>query len=339
MRRALVLAANPTVRPGPNPRVGCVVLSPSGSVVAQGYHRGAGTAHAEVDALRAAGAAARGATAVVSLEPCRHTGRTGPCTRALVEAGVARVVYAQQEPTGAAGGGADELRAAGVDVVGGLLAAEATELNHAWTFAVTHGRPHVTWKYAATLDGRVAASDGSSRWVTGAAARQDVHSLRRQSDVVLAGTGTVLADDSHLAVRNSDGRVLPTAHQPLRAVMGYRELPAGARVLDTAAPTRRLVTHEPAEALSALWQDGARRVLLEGGPTLAGVFVAAGLVDRVVGYLAPTLLGSGSSALGPAGVRTIDGAVRLRIDDVTRVGDDVRLTADVVRAAPTEGDH
>lgn len=338
MRRALVLAADPTVRPGPNPRVGCVLLDTTGTVIAEGHHRGAGTPHAEVDALRAAGPAARGATAVVTLEPCRHTGRTGPCTRALLGAGVARVVFAQPDPTDEAGGGADDLRAAGVGVRAGLLAAEATELNHAWTFAVTHGRPHVTWKYAATLDGRVAAADGSSRWVTGRAARRDVHALRSRADAVLAGIGTVLTDDPHLAVRDDAGTALPRAQQPLRAVMGLRTVPDGARVLDDAAPTTRLPTRDPDEALAALWDGGVRRVLLEGGPTVAGAFVAAGRVDRVVGYLAPALLGAGRHALGPAGIGSIGDAVRLDVVDVARLGGDVRITADLVRTgARTKG--
>ena len=328
MHRALLLAADPTIRPGANPRVGCVLLDGAGSVLAQGVHRGAGTPHAEVDALVAAGQAARGATAVVSLEPCDHTGRTGPCTDALLAAGVARVVYAQTDPNPAAAGGATRLRAAGVDIEGGVLEAEATALNAAWTFATVHARPHVTWKYASTLDGRVAAADGTSRWITGPAARRDVHALRAASDAVLVGTGTALVDDPQLAVRDDDGNPLPYERQPLRVVVGRRALPAGARVGDGCAPTLTLATHDPGEVLESLWKRGVRRVLLEGGPTLAGAFWAAGLVDRVVGYLAPAVLGAGPSALGDAGISTIAGAVRLTVTDVACVGDDVRITAD-----------
>jgi diaminohydroxyphosphoribosylaminopyrimidine deaminase/5-amino-6-(5-phosphoribosylamino)uracil reductase len=326
MRRALALAAAPGVPRGPNPRVGCVIVAPDGQVIAEGYHRGAGTPHAEADALGRAGPAARGATAVVTLEPCTHTGRTGPCVTALLDAGVARVVVAQSDTSPAAAGGAAALRQAGVAVEEGLLADEARRLNPAWTLAVEHGRPFVTWKYAASLDGRSAAADGTSRWITSAAARRDVHRLRAECDAVLVGTGTVLADDPHLTVRDEDDVPLPADRQPLRAVMGRRPVPATARVLDAAAPTRVLDTRDPAAALAALFADRRLHVWLEGGPTLAGAFLAAGLVDQVVGYVAPVLLGAGLPALADAGVATLAQAHRLRLDDVARVGDDVRLT-------------
>lgn len=325
MRRALALAATPGVPHGPNPRVGCVLLDATGRTLAEGHHRGAGTPHAEVEALRAAGAATAGATAVVTLEPCRHTGRTGPCTDALLAAGVARVVYAQADPNPVAAGGAAQLAGAGVEVVGGVLADEATLLNEAWTFAVVHGRPFVTWKVAATLDGRVAATDGSSRWITGAAARADVHALRGTVDAVLVGTGTALVDDPSLTVRGPDGAL--AAHQPTRVVMGIRALPDRARLRDGAAPLRLLPTHDPAEALAALAAEDVRHVLLEGGPTLAAAFLRAGLVDRVVWYVAPALLGAGTAAVGDLGVSTMLGVHRLVVTGVDRIGHDVRITA------------
>jgi diaminohydroxyphosphoribosylaminopyrimidine deaminase/5-amino-6-(5-phosphoribosylamino)uracil reductase len=325
MRRALALAATAGVPRGPNPRVGCVLVAPDGAVIAEGYHRGAGTPHAEVDALGRAGPAARGATAVVTLEPCTHSGRTGPCVTALVEAGVARVVVAQADTSPLAAGGAEALRAAGVSVDTGELADDARRLNPAWTIAVEHGRPFVTWKFGTTLDGRSAAADGSSRWITSPAARRDVHRLRAECDAVLVGTGTVLADDPHLTVRDDDDVPLPPDDQPLRVVMGRRPVPPGARVLDAAAPTRVLDTRDPAAALAAIYADNRQHVWLEGGPTLAGAFLAAGLVDRVLGYVAPLLLGSGAAALGDAGVTTLAAAHRLRLDDVRRIGDDVRL--------------
>jgi diaminohydroxyphosphoribosylaminopyrimidine deaminase / 5-amino-6-(5-phosphoribosylamino)uracil reductase len=327
MRRALLLAAEPTVRPGANPRVGCVLFGSDGEVLAEGLHRGAGTPHAEVDALAQAGERARGATAVVTLEPCDHTGRTGPCTRALLDAGITRVVFAQADPDPVAAGGAATLRAAGVDVDGGLLVDEAEKLNLEWSFAVRAGRPHVTWKYAATLDGRVAAADGTSRWITSAAARRDVHALRLAADAVVVGTGTALADDPQLSARDDEGRPLPRQLQPARVVLGRRPLPPNARLRDNTAPTLLLPTREPAEALKTLWQKGVRRVLLEGGPTLAGAFWAAGLVDRVVGYVAPAVLGAGPVALSGTGITTITDAVRLTVTEVTRVGDDVRIIA------------
>jgi diaminohydroxyphosphoribosylaminopyrimidine deaminase/5-amino-6-(5-phosphoribosylamino)uracil reductase len=325
MRRALELAASPEAPHGPNPRVGAVLLAPDGSTIAEGFHRGAGTPHAEVVALQGAGAAARGATAVVTLEPCNHTGRTGPCAQALLEAGIARVVYAQADPNPLAAGGAARLAASGVEVVGGVLAEASADLNEAWTFAVTHGRPFVTWKVAATLDGRVAAADGSSRWITGAAAREDVHRLRATVDAVLVGTGTALVDDPSLTVRDPAGAAAP--HQPIRAVMGARALPDGARLHDGAAPLRVLATRDPAAALAALAADEVRHVLLEGGPTLAAAFLRAGLVDRVVWYVAPALLGAGAAAVGDLGVSTMLGVHRLEVTAVDCIGQDVRITA------------
>ncbi len=329
MRRALELAGSADVPRGPNPRVGAVVLDAAGRIVAGGYHRGAGTPHAEIAALSAAGPAARGATVVVTLEPCNHEGRTGPCVDALLAAGVARVVFAQSDTNPVAAGGADRLRAAGVEVEGGVLVDKARELNTEWTWAVGHGRPFVTWKTAGTLDGRAAAADGTSRWITGATARADVHALRATADAVVVGTGTVLADDPRLTARvgGSDGPDLPRERQPLRVVVGLRTVPPTAHVLDDSAPTLLLATHDVRAVLAELTRRDVQHVLLEGGPTLAGAFVAADLVDRVVAYVAPALLGSGASVLADAGITTVAAALRLRTTDVTRLGDDVRITA------------
>jgi diaminohydroxyphosphoribosylaminopyrimidine deaminase / 5-amino-6-(5-phosphoribosylamino)uracil reductase len=324
MRRALELARTPGVPLGPNPRVGCVILDAAGAVVATGHHAGAGTPHAEVAALRQAGEAARGGTAVVTLEPCRHTGRTGPCVAALVGAGLARVVYAQPDEDPLARGGARALREAGLDVEGGVMTEEAERLNPAWTFAVRHRRPLVTWKYAATLDGRSAAADGSSQWITSLTARRDVHRRRAGCDAIVVGTGTVLADDPWLTVRDDGGGLAPT--QPLRVVVGRSELPADARVLDGAAETVLLRTHDPHEVLDTLFARDRRHVWLEGGPTLAGAFLRHGLVDEVVAYLAPVLLGAGRHALDDAGISTLCDAIRLDVDDATWLGPDLRLT-------------
>lgn len=328
MRRALALAGTEGVPLGPNPRVGCVLLDPSGSVVAEGFHQGAGTPHAEAAALTAAGSAARGSTAVVTLEPCHHTGRTGPCSRALIEAGVRRVVFAQADPNPVAAGGADGLRAAGMEVEPGLLAEEARALNLVWTFAVEHQRPFVTWKFATTLDGRSAAADGTSRWVSSRAARLDTHRLRALCDTMLVGTGTVAVDDPELTVR--DERDEPLAHQPVRAVMGLRDLDPGRRILNDRAETVRLRTRDPGEALTQLFARDRQHVFLEGGPTLAAAFLRAGLVDEVVAYVAPMLLGAGRSAVGELGIGTIGDALHLAVSDVTVLGGgpdaNVRLT-------------
>lgn len=315
MRRALELAATPGVPTGPNPRVGCVLLDDDGRTVAEGFHRGAGSAHAEVDALTVAGERARGTTAVVTLEPCNHTGRTGPCAQALIAAGVRRVVHAQRDPNPVAAGGAETLREAGIEVVDGLLADDAHALNRVWTFAVETGRPFVTWKFATTLDGRSAAADGTSRWVSGTAARRDTHRLRALADTMLVGTNTVEVDDPQLTVRDAHDRPLP--HQPLRAVMGLRDLAPDRRVLDDQAETVLLRTRDPHEALQALRERDRQHVFLEGGPTLAAAFLRKGLVDEVVVYVAPFLLGAGQQAVADLGITTIADAWRPRVVDLT----------------------
>jgi diaminohydroxyphosphoribosylaminopyrimidine deaminase/5-amino-6-(5-phosphoribosylamino)uracil reductase len=329
MARALVLAATPGVPFGPNPRVGCVLLDDEGRVVAEGFHRGAGTPHAEVDALSHV-ADAHGLTAVVTLEPCNHTGRTGPCSEALLAAGVRRVVHALPDPWPPAQGGAQRLREAGVEVEDGLLADEATRLNRGWLHGLTHGRPFVTWKLATSLDGRSAAADGTSRWVSNAASRRDTHRLRAEADVMMAGTGTVLVDGPRLNVRDDEDRPLPRAAQPLRVVVGERAVAADAAVRDDSAETWVTGTRDLHEVLATLFAQGRRHVFLEGGPTLAGAFLQAGLVDEVVAYVAPMFLGDGLASLQGLPVTTITDALHLDVLDVATLGDppelNVRLT-------------
>ncbi len=337
MRRALELARTPGVPLGPNPRVGCVLLGPDGVEVAEGYHRGAGTAHAEVAALLEAGPDARGATAVVTLEPCHHSGRTGPCSQALIEAGVARVVFAQPDPNPVAAGGSAALREAGVEVAFGLMEHEARMLNRAWTFGLEHDRPFVTWKFAATLDGRSAAADGTSRWITSAAARADAHRLRSQCDVLLVGTGTVVVDDPELTVRDEYDDLL--AHQPLRAVMGLRDLAPQSRILNDRAQTLRLATRDPHQALARLHSLDRRHVFLEGGPALAAAFVRAGLVDETVAYLAPALLGAGPGAVGGLAVTTIADVLRLHLTEATTVGTGDQANVRLVMSMPTAAEE
>ncbi len=262
MQRALELAATPGVPTGPNPRVGCVILADDGTEVAEGFHRGSGTPHAEADALSKAGDDARGATAVVTLEPCSHSGRTGPCAEALIAAGVRRVVFAQSDTNPVARGGGASLRAAGIEVEAGLLLDEARALNHAWTFAVEHGRPFVTWKFATTLDGRSAAADGTSRWVSSLAARRDTHRLRAECDAVLVGSHTVEVDDPELTVRDELDQ--PVARQPLRVVVGERSLAADRRIFNDRAETLQLRTRDPHEVLAALFARDCQHVVPRG---------------------------------------------------------------------------
>lgn len=314
----------------PNPRVGAVVLDAAGTLVGEGYHQGAGTEHAETVALRAAGGAARGGTVVVTLEPCAAPGRRPACVDALLAAGVARVVYAVGDPHPGFAGGAARLRAAGVDVVGPLAHDAAGAVTERWRLAVSRGRPWVTLKLALSLDGRVAAADGSSRWVTGPEARSDAHHLRSEHDAIAVGTGTALADDPALTVRRADA----PRHRPLRVVLGSRPLPASARLRDhQQAPTMQLATHSPADALAELHDRQVRAVLLEGGPTVAAAWLRAEVVDELVVYVAPVLLGDGPSALASLGITSIAEAWRGELTDVARFGADVRL-----RLAPPSRD-
>jgi len=336
MGRAIDLSRLGLGQTSPNPSVGAVVLDRSGAVVGEGRTAPAGGPHAEVTALARAGGAARGGTAVVTLEPCDHTGRTGPCTQALIAAGVARVVVALRDPNPIAAGGLDTLRAAGVEVVTGVREDEAYQVLIGWLTAIRRGRPFLIWKVAATLDGRAAAADGTSQWITSPQARADVHALRGTVDAIIVGVGTVLADDASLTVRRADAA--PGARQPLRVVVDSSgRTPEGAKVRDAAAPTWLATTADVGSTpdgrvdltrlADLLYRRGVRSALIEGGPTLAGAFLRAGLVDRVVAYVAPKLLGAGLPALGDAGIGTIHEAIDLELLDVLRIGPDLRLTA------------
>lgn len=328
MRRALELAVRGPR--GVNPQVGAVLLSPDGEILAEGWHRGAGTPHAEVDALsQLAPGAARGATAVVTLEPCNHTGRTGPCAQALIAAGVARVVYAVADPGDHSSGGADRLRAAGVDVESGLFAPEAAALLDAWLTVQRLGRPHVTVKWAQSLDGRAAASDGTSQWITGPVARADVHVRRAQADAIVAGTGTVLADDPALTARAEDGSLL--SRQPFPVVVGARAVPETAALRRHPHAFLQFPGDPASGGLPALLEDlrrrGVQRVFVEGGPSVAASFLRDGLADELLVYVAPVLLGGDRLALQDIGVTTITEARRLAVASVTPLGDDLLIVA------------
>jgi diaminohydroxyphosphoribosylaminopyrimidine deaminase/5-amino-6-(5-phosphoribosylamino)uracil reductase len=356
MDRALRLAEQGVGRTSPNPMVGAVLIR-DGRVVGEGAHLRAGGPHAETVALEAAGAAARGATCYVTLEPCAHVGRTPPCAEALVRAGVARVVAACRDPHPRVDGrGLARLQAAGVAVTVGVREVEARALNRAFLCAVTEGRPHVTLKAAMTLDGKIAAADGASRWITGEAARLEAHRLRFAADAVLVGIGTVLADDPRLTVRHPG---LPPK-EPFRVVADSRvRIPADARVLHSGEPGRAVVAcvapapAGPAAALRArgvrvleLPDNGGRvdlrallealraldviAVLAEGGGELGGALAAASLVDRVAFFVAPRLLG-GREAPGPLGGRGRPLKEALALVDVTtrRLGDDLLIEGDL----------
>ncbi|MBU6244466.1 MAG: bifunctional diaminohydroxyphosphoribosylaminopyrimidine deaminase/5-amino-6-(5-phosphoribosylamino)uracil reductase RibD [Actinomycetales bacterium] len=330
MRRAIELALAPDVPRSANPRVGCVIVDASGQLVGEGFHRGAGSEHAEVVALRAAGERARGGAAIVTLEPCRHTGRTGPCTAALIEAGIATVVFAQHDPSRQAGGGREVLRSAGIEVIGGVLLAEAEQVTLGWTHLARTGRPLVTAKCAMSLDGRVSGPSGEPIAITGEGANAWSHRFRGHVDAICVGTGTVIADDPRITARDASGDLLP--RQPLRVVVGKRDLPAGLRVFDGAAPTLVVPSHEPQEVLAALMERHVHHALIEGGPTLCGAFLDAGLVDEVLWWIAPRLLGSGLPALARLGR-----PVPVDVVAVEQIGEDVLVRGRIGKATEATG--
>jgi diaminohydroxyphosphoribosylaminopyrimidine deaminase/5-amino-6-(5-phosphoribosylamino)uracil reductase len=359
MRRALELAERGRGLTSPNPMVGAVVVR-EGRIVGEGAHLRAGGAHAEIEALAAAGPAARGATLYVTLEPCAHQGRTPPCVPAVLEAGVARVLAALSDPNPhVAGAGAERLREAGVDVSVGLLADEAERQNRAWLTAMREQRPHVTLKAAATLDGKLADVHGASQWITGEPARLRAHRLRAESDAIVVGVTTALRDDPALTVRLQP----PWPREPYRVVLDtHARLAAGARVIHAGTAARTLIAVgeaappaaaaaleragatvlrcptrdgrvDPAALLARLFALGVRAVLVEGGGETHAAFLDAGLVDRVALFLAPLLLGGRAApgVLGGPG-RELKSGVRLGPLSVTTLGDDLLVEADVVRA-------
>jgi diaminohydroxyphosphoribosylaminopyrimidine deaminase/5-amino-6-(5-phosphoribosylamino)uracil reductase len=324
MRRALELALLGPAH-GVNPQVGAVILDSDLNIIAEGFHRGSGTAHAEVDALSKLDSMPAGATAVVTLEPCNHTGKTGPCAQALIESGVSRVVFASNDPGEASAGGAATLRAAGIEVVSGELQAEADDQLRVWLAANRRKRPYVTLKWATSIDGRAAANDGTSKWISGAESRADSHKRRSEVDAILVGTATVIADDPELTARKPDGSLYE--HQPLRVIIGERELPIDARVFNDDAQTLQLRTHSLHGILEALWQEGIKHVWVEGGPTVASHFVRLGLVDEFLIYLAPLLLGGDRTAIRDIGIENITAAKQLEFVEVKHLGNDIFIRA------------
>lgn len=345
MRRAVALAGAEPWRAQPRPTVGAVVLDRAGELLAEAVTDPDGP-HAEAVALGAAGARARGGSLVVTLEPCAAAGRSGACTDAVLAAGVRRVRYAVADPLAPFAGGAALLAAAGCDVDGGLLAEEAAATLAGWLPAARAGRPVLTWKFAATLDGRSAAADGTSRWISGAASRAQVHQLRSRHDAVLVGVATVIADDPELTVREAAGP------DPIRVIADPAgRVPRGARALGPNTivaiagdarpagpidaqllPVRRGAHGlDPAALLASLGGRGIRSVLLEGGARLAASFAAAGLVDRMFGYFGPRLLGAGHPVLAEIGVSTIGDAPAWVLEDARLIGGDARLIARPLR--------
>ncbi|WP_237185328.1 bifunctional diaminohydroxyphosphoribosylaminopyrimidine deaminase/5-amino-6-(5-phosphoribosylamino)uracil reductase RibD [Rothia nasimurium] len=302
---------------GANPLVGAVIVDATGQLLATGWHRGAGTPHAEADALaqaRAAGIDIRGARMFVTLEPCNHTGRTGPCSVAIAEAGIAEVTYAYADTTDDAAGGAAYLRSQGIAVRGGLLEDDAYALNARWFTAAAGRRPFVTAKIASSLDGFIAAADGTSQWITGEHARADGHALRTRADAIMVGTGTVLADNPQLTARTPEGQL--AEQQPLRVVVGESALLEGSHLAQAVNQGSALHyrTHDLTSVLTDLHARGVRHLMVEGGPTLITALIRTNLVDELYWYRAPLLLGAGKPALGDLGINSLNQAGRWQID-------------------------
>ncbi|WP_051297344.1 bifunctional diaminohydroxyphosphoribosylaminopyrimidine deaminase/5-amino-6-(5-phosphoribosylamino)uracil reductase RibD [Brevibacterium album] len=313
LRRAMDAALAAALRGprGANPLVGASILAADGRLVT-GHHAGAGTPHAEVAALtaaRSAGMDLSSATACVTLEPCSHHGRTGPCAQALIDAGVPEVVIARTDPNPAAAGGIAVLEAAGTRVRTGVESTRAGALNARWLRAVEQRRPYVTLKLAQSLDGRIAAADGTSQWLTSATSRARVHRLRAVADAVMVGTGTALADDPRLTARAPETLRSPEAAQPVPVVMGMRELPSDAHLARDPRAVR-LRTRDPLAGLRELRRRGLEHVLVEGGAGLAGALVREDLVDSLEVHIAPVLLGEGLPALTGLGIGTLSAAPR-----------------------------
>jgi diaminohydroxyphosphoribosylaminopyrimidine deaminase/5-amino-6-(5-phosphoribosylamino)uracil reductase len=330
MHRALELALlGPAY--GANPQVGAIIIDKDLNIIAEGWHKGAGTPHAEVDALsKLPNGVPAGSTAVVTLEPCNHTGRTGPCAQALVAAGISRVVYASNDPGNESANGAQTLRDAGIEVIQGVLEKKADKQSVVWLTAMNKQRPYVTLKWAQTLDGRTAATDKTSKWISGSESREDVHLRRSQLDAILVGTGTVKYDNPDLTARKPDGSRYE--HQPLRVVVGNSELSPDLRVFNEEAPTLQLKTHDINQVLSKLWDRGMRHVLVEGGAELASEFIKQGLFDEILIYQAPLLVGGTNVAVTDIGISTMADGLALEFVEVKQLGADVFM-----RAIPRRG--
>ena len=320
MQRAIALSENGCGRTAPNPIVGAVIVGTDGSVIAEGFHdRTSSPDHAEVVALKIAGDFAKGATMYVTLEPCNHTGTTGPCAQAIIDAGIATLVYAVADPNAVAAGGAAVLKAAGIEVIAGVGVEEASHSNRAWLTKILKGRPFITWKVAATLDGKVAAADGTSQWITNEASRADVQKVRRTVDAIMVGTQTVIADDPHLIPR--DGL---KGTNPLRIICGTQELPQSAKIFDNAAPTKVIASKDLAVVATELLSAGVNHILLESGPTLATALLQAGMLDELMIYQGASVLGAGKNFIADIGATTLTNAMQLQRISTETFGNDVK---------------
>jgi diaminohydroxyphosphoribosylaminopyrimidine deaminase/5-amino-6-(5-phosphoribosylamino)uracil reductase len=321
LKRANELARLGLGLTGSNPIVGAVVLSPAGEIIGEGFHKSG--PHAEVIALEQAADLANGATLYVTLEPCNHQGKTGPCTEAIIKAGIAKVVYAVRDPNPLASGGAKALEAAKIEVVFIGEVSEIDYSNRAWLYKIKNGRPYFIWKIATTLDGRTAAIDGSSKWITGPDSRAEVSKLRSESSAILVGTATALADNPNLIPRDIE---TTKETNPVRIVMGLREIPSEFNLHDDAAETVFLKSHDFSELLKLCADRDFNQVFVESGSELGTALLKAGLIDELVIFQAASLLGSGLSFVGDLGATNIKEKMEFVIRDVAQFGNDLKIT-------------
>jgi diaminohydroxyphosphoribosylaminopyrimidine deaminase/5-amino-6-(5-phosphoribosylamino)uracil reductase len=321
MKRAIELSLQGQGITFPNPIVGAVIESADGTVISEGIHKGA--EHAEVLAIKNAKSIPANATLFVTLEPCNHFGKTPPCTDAIIESGIKNVVFAVSDPNPVAAGGAQKLIAAGINVSFGVLAEQASLANRAWLTKIEKGRARFIWKIASTLDGKVAASDGSSKWITSNQSREDVANLRAASDAILTSSKTVITDNPTL-----DSKGLGA--NPYRIVMGKSELNPNSNIFNDLAKTKVIPTRDLTELIDFVKEAGFNQVLVEAGPTFGSALLAAGLIDEIVVYLAPAILGSGLSSIADLGVKSIDEKLQLSLISQEVIDQDIKLAYQVV---------
>ena len=317
MARAIECARLGLGKTSPNPIVGAVITSATGEFISEGFH--SGTEHAEVIAIAAAKEIPAGSIIYVTLEPCNHQGKTPPCTQALIDAGITKVFYSVTDPNPIAAGGAEKLRNSGIKVVAGLLESEAAFVNRAWLTKIAKHRPRITWKIASTMDGKVAAADGSSKWITSELARADVALLRSQADVIVTSPATVKADNPLLTSKG-------LGKNPVRIVMGETEIAPGSQVLNSDAETVVIKSHNFQELISLSNQGGFNQILVESGPTFGTALLKADLVDEIVLFQAPTFFGSGTPSISDLGINSISQRLDFDIADVEIIGADLKIT-------------
>lgn len=317
MARAIELARLGLGKTFPNPIVGAVITSATGEFVSEGFHQGSD--HAEVVAIKAAKEIPVGSIIYVTLEPCNHHGKTPPCTEAIIAAGISKVVYAVSDPNPVAAGGADKLRQAEVDIESGFQEIEATFDNRAWLTKIAKGRPRITWKIASTMDGKVTASDGSSKWITGELARADVALMRSQADAIVTSTNTVKTDNPLLTSKG-------IGRNPVRIVMGESDIATDSQILNAESETLIVKSRKAQDLLAIAQSRGFNQLLVESGPTFGTALLRENLIDEIVLFQAPTLLGSGTPSISDLGITNISGRLDFEIADVEVIGADLKIT-------------